>query len=203
MGSGRRPGFATTLDDFYAVDLRHLRRHGCLVPGRTGTLRWSRRGRETGRIGFSVGRDALVLSYRVSSRGGADAEDVEERVPLVRTAPPLGGERLWLACPGCGRRCAVLYGGRRFRCRRCVAAPYGSQREPRHERLLRRVQALRERLGGAEYASLGLPFPPRPKRMRQATYARLRTEAEAVGRAMAAAAAERFGGVADEFEDLF
>jgi hypothetical protein len=39
--------------------------------------------------------------------------------------------------------------------------------------------------------------------MRRATYVWLRTEAEAVGRAMAAAAAERFGGVADEFEDLF
>ena len=39
--------------------------------------------------------------------------------------------------------------------------------------------------------------------MRRATYVRLRTEAEAVGRAMAAAAAERFGGAADEFEDCF
>src|SRR4051794_25059820 len=114
LGSGRRPSFPTTLDDLRAVDLRYLRRHGLLEPGRGGTLRWSRAGRETGSIGLRCAGNALVVSYRVASWRGTEAEDVEERVPLARTAQPLGGERLWFACPGCGRRCAVLYGGRRF-----------------------------------------------------------------------------------------
>ena len=202
LGSGRRPGFPTTLDDFRTIEIAYLRRHGLLRPWTWASLRWSRAGRETGSIGLRCSGDAVFLSYRVTSWRGTEAEDVEERVPLVRTAQPFGGERLWFACPGCGRRCAVLYGGRRFRCRRCVGAPYGSQREARHERLLRRLQAIRARLGGNEYASLGLPFPPRPKRMRWATYRRLRAEARRYSDAMAAAAAERFGMPAEEFDDF-
>ena len=202
LGSGRPPSFPTTLDDLKAVDLRYLRRHGMLEPGRCGTLRWSRAGRETGSIGLRCSGDAVLLSYRVASWRGTEAEDVEERVPLVRTAQPLGGERLWFACPGCGRRCAVLYGGRRFRCRLCVGAPYGNQREAPHERLLRRLQAIRARLGGNEYASLGMPFPAKPKRKRQATYRRLRAKARRYSQTMAAAAAERFGMLAEEFEDF-
>jgi len=202
LGSGRRPGFPTTLDDLKAVDLRYLRRHGMLEPGRGGTLRWSRAGRETGSIGLRCSGDAVLLSYRVASWRGTEPEDVEERVPLVGTAQPLGGERLWFACPGCGRRCAVLYGGRRFRCRLCVALPYPSQHEAVHERLLRRVQGLRERLGGELYASLDMPFPPRPKRMRRATYRRLRARAGRLERAMSMAAAERFGLAAEELDDL-
>jgi hypothetical protein len=202
LGSGRPPSFPTTLDDLRAVDLRYLRRHGMLEPGRCGTLRWSRAGRETGSIGLRCSGDAVLLSYRVASWRGTEAEDVEERVPLVRTAQPFGGERLWFACPDCGRRCAVLYGGRRFRCRLCVDAPYGSQREPAHERLLRRVQTLRARLGGDLYASLDMPFPPRPKRMRRATYRRLRARAGRLERAMSMAAAERFGLAAEELDDL-
>jgi hypothetical protein len=203
LGSGRRPGFPTTLDDLRAVDLRYLRRQGMLEPGRGGTLRWSRAGRETGSIGLRCSGDAVFLSYRVTSWRGAAAEDVEERVPLVRTAQPFGGERLWFACPGCGRRCAVLYGGRRFRCRLCVGAPYGSQHEAPHERLLRRLQAIRARLGGNEYASLDMPFPPRPKRMRRATYRRLRARAGRLERAMSMAAAERFGLTAEGPDGLF
>jgi hypothetical protein len=203
LGSGRPPSFPTTLDDLKAVDLRYLRRHGLLEPGRGGTLRWSRAGRETGSIGLRCSGDAVLLSYRVASWRDTQAEDVEERVPLVRTAQPFGGERLWFACPGCGRRCAVLYGGRRFRCRLCVGVPYGSQREAAHERLLRRLQAIRARLGGNEYASLAMPFPEKPKRMRQATYARLRASAGRYSRAMAAAAAERFGMAAEGLDDLF
>src|SRR3954447_23709331 len=202
LGSGRPPSFPTTLDDLRAVDARYLRRHGMLEPGRGGTLRWSRAGRETGSIGLRCSGNAAFLNYRVTSWRGTEAEDVEKRVPLVRTAQPFGGERLWFACPGCGRRCAVLYGGRRFCCRCCVGAPYGSQREAPHERLLRRVQAIRARLGGNEYASLALPFPPRPKRMRQATYRRLRAKARRYSDAMAAAAAERFGTAPEEFEDF-
>ena len=81
--------------------------------------------------------------------------------------------------------------------------PYGSQREDPHERLLRRLQATRARLGGNEYASLAMPFPEKPKRMRQATYARLRASAGRYSRAMAAAAAERFGMAAEGLDDLF
>ena len=203
IGSGRCPSFPTTLDDLRAVDLRYLRRHGMLEPGRCGTLRWSRAGRETGSIGLRCSGDAVFLSYRVTSWRGTEAEDVEERVPLVRTAQPFGGERVWFTCPGCSRRCAVLYGGRRFRCRLCVGVPYGSQCEAPHERLLRRVQGLRERLGGELYASLDLPFPPRPKRMRRTTHRRLRARAVRLERAMAAAAAERFGPAAEGLDELF
>ncbi len=133
-GSGRRPSFPTTLDDLRAVDLRYLRRHGMLEPGRCGTLRWSRAGRETGSVGFTVDRDALTLTYRTRGHSGEGWTEVVEPVRLSRTAQPFGGERAWFACPGCSRRCAVLYGGRHFLCRCCVALPYGSQHEPAHER---------------------------------------------------------------------
>jgi hypothetical protein len=167
---------ATTLDDFHRVDLRHLRRHGCLQPGYAGSLRWSRCGEQTGWIRFAVEAEAtaLWLVYRVRSGADEPWEDVAERVPLVRTAQPPGGECLWLACTACGRRCLVLHGGRPFLCRRCVGVPYGSQHEPRHHhRLLRRAQAIRERLGGAAHASMAMPFPSRPKGMHRATYRRL------------------------------
>jgi hypothetical protein len=96
----------------------------------------------------------------------------------------------------------VLYGGRRFFCRRCVGVPYASQNEAVHDRLLRRVQDMRERLGGSTYASLALPFPPKPKRMRWTTYRRLRARAQHLERAMSAAAAERFRMMPEELDEL-
>ena len=202
LGSGRHPGFPTTLDDFRTIEVGYLRRHGLLRPWTSGWLRWSRAGRETGSVGFAVGRDALTLTYRTRGHGDEGWTEVVEPVRLPRTAQPFGGERVWFACPGCGRRCAVLYGARRFRCRLCIGVSYGSQHEAAHERLLRRVQGLRARLGGELYASLDLPFPPRPKRMRRATYRRLRARAGRLERAMATAAAERFGLAAEELDRL-
>jgi hypothetical protein len=198
LGSGRRPSFPTTLDDFHAVDIRYLRRHGLLKPGYWGSLRWSRAGRETGSIRFAVCEDTVTLAYRVRDSGTGEWADITEIVRLLRTAQPFGGERSWFACPRCGGRCAVLYGGWRFFCRRCAGVPYASQNEAVHDRLLRRVQDMRELLGGSRYASLALPFPPKPKRMRWITYRRLRAEAQQLEWAMSAAAAERFGMTPDE-----
>jgi hypothetical protein len=91
----------------------------------------------------------------------------------------------------------VLYGGRR-----CVGVPYASH-EAVHERLLRRVQDIRERLGGRLYASLDASFPPKPKRMRWRTYRRLQAKTVRLERAMSAAAAERFGITPEELDELF
>ena len=40
-------------------------------------------------------------------------------------AIPLEGD--WFACPSCRRRCRVIYGGARFRCRLCYGAKYESE----------------------------------------------------------------------------
>jgi hypothetical protein len=201
-GSGRHPGFPTTLDAYQAVDLRYLRRHGLLQPGCWGSLRWSRAGRETASIRFAVSQDLVTLAYRVRDRDTGDWSEITEPIRLLRTVQPLGGERLWLACPRCGKRCAVLYGGRRFFCRRCVGVPYASQNEAMHDRLLRRAQTIRERLGGSAYASLGMPFPPKPKRMHWTTYRRLRDVSERCYRGSLLAAARRFGLLPDELDDM-
>lgn len=196
IGSGRYSTCPTTLDDFQAIDLRYLRRQKLLSPGYHGSLRWLRGGQETASIRFSVGTDDVVLSYRTRARGAADWEDVREVVPLLRTAQPLGGERLWFGCPHCRRRCMILYGGRRFLCRRCVGAPYGSQNEDAHDRLLRRAQAIRTRLGGS--GATTEPFPPKPKGMHWKTYDRLERKCKALEGAMWQAAARRFGLTGDD-----
>lgn len=191
LGSGRHARFTTTLDDFYAVDLRYMHRQNLLRPGYSGSLRWSRGGQEVGSICFSVGSDDIILSYRTRERGSGMSEDIREVVPLLRTLQRLGGDRLWFGCPRCGQRCAVLYGGPPFLCRRCVGVPYGSQSKGASDRLLRRAQAIRMRLSGS--GSLGEPFPPKPKGLHWRTYSRLVDRCAAIEDAMWHAAARRFG----------
>ena len=199
-GSGRGSSFSMTLGDHHKVDLRYLRRHGMLALGTIGSLRWSRGNRETGSIQIYAGTGSITLLYRARSRETDDWESISEPVSLLRSSQPLGGERLWLACPGCGRRCLVLYGGRRFRCRRCVGLPYASQHERRDERLLTRAQDIRMRLGGS--GSLMDFFPEKPKGMHWQTYERLRLVSERFAQASLIATARRFGMFKGELDDL-
>jgi hypothetical protein len=76
----------------------------------------------------------------------------------------------------CGRRCRKIYGGQYFRCRRCYRLRYISQGESRpDQRALDRARKIAKRLhdkwGGATEAEY--EFPPKPPRMRWATYNRL------------------------------
>ena len=81
-----------------------------------------------------------------------------------------GGVRHWFACPSCWRRCRILYGGTRFRCRICRRAAYELQYQHQALTTCDRRWRLRERLeerGGLDSRLLGLDdgFPPRPPRM--------------------------------------
>ena len=109
--------------DFQSIDLAWLRRKGARHVGHSGTMRWLRNGHETGSVGYSVEAGGLRLRYRTTPRGG-EPEDINDLVPIITTPVHLGGVRQWFACPSCRRRCRILYGGARFRCRLCRGARF-------------------------------------------------------------------------------
>lgn len=177
-GSGRQSGFGPIVDktnEFHSIDLAWLRRHKLLKPGCWSSVRWSRRGQETGSIRIARVPGGVQLSYR-QCNGGEEWHVVNEVVPLVQTNTRFGGRRQWFECLGCQRRCRILYGGTYFRCRRCNCLRYDTQYEPAFARAATRALKIRERLGGE--GGIDDPFPEKPKRMRRKTYERLRDEEE-------------------------
>jgi DNA-directed RNA polymerase subunit RPC12/RpoP len=113
------------------------------------------------------------------------------------TATRFGGRRMWLTCLKCSRRCRKIYGGRYFRCRQCHGLVHASTREPGYQRALDRAEGMRKRLG-AEWGSAfeGAPLPPKPPRMRWATYHRLEAQYEEQQNRWAVGVKSRFGIVA-------
>ena len=146
-----------------------------LRPGRRSAVTWSRSGEQTGSITLAAQTDGVRLIYRTTDRDGAPV-DVSELVPFTYTPTMFGGQRQWLRCLKCGRGCRKIYGGRYFRCRLCYRLRYASQGESRRDqRALDRARKIAKRLhdrwGGATEEEYD--FPPKPPRMRWATYNRL------------------------------
>ena len=138
------------------------------------TLTWSKGGEKTGSIGVLMQTDGLRLTYALTAHDGTTI-GVDELVPFAYTATKFGGQRQWLTCIKCGRYCRTIYGGRYFRCRQCHRLKYASPSENSAKRALLRADRVANRLhdvwGGKTKAEYD--FPPKPKRMRWATYQRL------------------------------
>lgn len=150
-GSGRRfrwGGQRTTLDTVLRLDVRWLARQSYLQPGARGLVTWHVREQYTGSASVAMVDGHLVVEYRHRTRGAEDWDDVRQVITLAWTACHYGGQRPWLVCPGCQRRVAVLCGaGKWFRCRHCYRLPYASQGEAVYDRLLRKRDKLRARVG--------------------------------------------------------
>jgi len=115
----------------------------------------------------------LALRYVSPDYRTGEQHEIDDRVRLVATRPPFGGQRWWFVCPAEGRRARKLYlplGRRLFRSRHAYRLGYASQREAVHDRAMRRARKLRRRLGGDPMDD---HYPERPSRMRWATYDRL------------------------------
>lgn len=99
-------------------------------------------------INVRVASDYVTLNYRYQE-GEQDWVRMDYPVRLTWTRCHLGGKRPWFLCPNqaCGRRVAILYGGRMFTCRHCAHLVYQSQREQPFERAIRKAERIRERLG--------------------------------------------------------
>lgn len=111
----------------------------------------------------------LTLLYRRLD-GCEEKKDVVEIVKLVSTKQRLGGQRSWLLCPGCGKRCRILYAGVLFRCRRCHQLRYGSQSDTKIDRASRGMFKIVRRINPTQRCNA---LPERPKGMRKTTYGRL------------------------------
>jgi hypothetical protein len=179
-GSGQQGG-RPVVDDCRSLDVARLHRDGCLRPGWSGTIHWSRDGEVVASLGAWATEGRLTLTYRYR-RNEEEWQDVEEPVPIASTPCHFGGSRPWFVCPGmvdgvsCGRRVAKLYGpGRYFLCRHCYGLAYQSQREQFHERAFRRANGIRMRLGGEP--GMLCPFPEKPNGMHSRTYEGLRERA--------------------------
>ncbi len=136
-----------------------------MAPGQRSTMSW----RSGQRVSIESSGTRVVFS--VGSRGC-------QVVDLMWTSCALGGERIWFRCPACKRRVAILYLGGNFACRVCQGLYYESQRTRGRCSARIKLQRLRHRLGGS--ANLLEPFPDKPKKMRHATYERLRRQADAL-----------------------
>lgn len=175
-GSGNRWRVGkNTVESYFRLDVRWLRRAGYLRRGWTGSIRWTRNGAPAADIDVVAFDDHLVLDYRQRS-GGQDWSPMRYPVRLDQTACHLGGMRLWFRCPaqGCGRRVAFLYGGTVFACRKCHQLVYGCQNDDRAGRAMRRADKLRERLDWEP----GIANQPggKPRWMRWRTFNRLVAE---------------------------
>lgn len=158
-----------------ALDIRKLKRDGCLIVGRISRLIWTLREREIASIQLAAKECSVTLSYQTQ---GADAEwqKKEYSVQLEWTDCHLGGGRVWFRCPanGCGRRAAILFSGSIFACRHCHKLAYASQREAKDDRAMRRADKIRKRLGWP--VGIANPLGDKPKGMHWRTYGRLINE---------------------------
>lgn len=116
--------------------------------------------------GVSAEIEVTVIDERVecvyrSSLGRREARYVLE---VSWTTPNFGGERPWLHCASCHRRCGRLFLDDPYLvCRQCARLRYPSQfgEKARHEERVKRAKQLRRSLGGEPV--LGAPLPARPK----------------------------------------
>jgi len=171
IGSGRGARFDSkmTVDRICRIDIRSWCRKGLLVPGTSFAGGWYQRAVGVSVIRVWVEYDRVMVSF------GAHAKSGDCVVQLCTTPCNFGSGRLWFACPGCGRRAAVLYlAWGSFACRQCFDLAYPSQRESPGFRAATRASKIRRKLGSS--GALQTPFPEKPKGMHWRTYERLRQQ---------------------------
>ncbi|SHI01843.1 hypothetical protein [Desulfofustis glycolicus] len=190
-GSGRRWDAKSTVEETNRIDIRWLKKQGCLRPGYAGTISWSCNGSTTGTIGARMAGDNFILNYNHRGRDG-EWVPAEQTIRLSRSECHFGGHRLWFECPWCHKRVAVLCGaGKYFLCRHCYGLNFASQHESEVDRMLRRARKIRKQLEAD--MNMMEPIVFKPKWMRWRMFERLRREAEHANSLSWAIAGQRWG----------
>ncbi len=108
---------------------------------------------------------ALKLAYSYCGK------DYCYKIRLDKTPCHYGNYRYWFNCPNCNKRVSVLYCAGLYVCRHCIGANYASQLEQPYDRLFRKVEKIRHRLGWQ--AGIANGHGAKPKGMHYQTYFKL------------------------------
>ena len=148
FGSGRWQQGKNTTSDYSEIDIRQLQRDGLIKPGQTYNLKWKHDDETTEIIKVQTEIDLLTLTHQYKI-GNDDWKEKCFSIFLDWTPCNFGGKRAWFICshPGCWRRVAKLYCGDTFACRHCYKLAYSCQRETAPDRLARRANKIRKKLG--------------------------------------------------------
>jgi hypothetical protein len=168
------------------LDIRELRRRGCLIAGRHGSIEWAWHDGSKSSVAFKSELHAINLAYTWTDRWSGQTFSVSERVDLDWSPCRFGGRRAYFLCPGCPYCAEVLFlRGGRFRCRAGARVAYASQNERTMARAQRRQRKLILRLGdGTSPVAI---IPEKPKGMWRRTYDQLIVQIVAAEREIDAA----------------
>ncbi len=170
FGSARWQQGKDTTSDYRQLDVRRLQRDGFLKPGCTFGWQWPCGNGTMATINVHTEKNKITLSYKQRSNS-KEWKDKSYTVWLDWTWCNYGDWRAWFLCPGCGRRVAILYGGATFACRHCYKLAYPCQRENTGDRMIRRANRIRRRLGWKE--DILNPNGDKPKGMHWQTFWKL------------------------------
>jgi hypothetical protein len=146
--------------------MSRARQRVCLQDGQKLDINQLRR---SGAISRDLGAVAGSLSVKFRQIG------FEQEIKFTSRPRHLGGKQYYFECPVTGRLASVLWkppGARRFASRQAWRGQvaYRSQFADSTSRCHLTKMKIQRRLSDKDWADL---LPPRPKRMRRATYARL------------------------------
>lgn len=173
-GSGRRREKILADDCLAVLDMAAFRDWLRLLKDYEGIAQTYPTGRGfTDELRIELRRNSQGISAQLQYRRGGWAYAVEY-VALHPTFPHFGGIRYFWECPSCHKAARKLYlFQQRFYCLRCHRVGYRCQRQGPILRGIVRVQKVERRLGVRTGRMQDGFLPPKPKRMRWATYYRL------------------------------
>lgn len=132
---------------------------------------------------FQLGRHETYIRIESDDFGVVVHGLLEWPVRIVQHKLHFGGYRRWLVCPTCESRREALYIDKRLMaCRACLGLRYTSQHENVRDRMFRRANAIRERLGWKP--GIANPQGGKPHRMHWRTYMQLKNELEGLNDAL-------------------